>query len=558
MQIFEAEYIIPLFLIIVFLLISIRVSYKAKYLGPQKIDNDAKEDGDELDKRSVILAASTGPDEVLNTQQVTTQGPEDLASIFIQNNESFSSESISDFVKPNELNEEQWQAYEMLEKSNDNILVTGKAGTGKSYLLKYFVKNTSKRVVVLAPTGLAAYNIGGQTIHSFFQLPPRHFYLDRQQDLKILRKKRGLSKLINVVDAIIIDECSMVGVDLFTFLDEFLRTITNGTKPFGGKQLILFGDLFQLPPVINERKLKEHYEREFGGVFFFHSPAWCQGNFKIIELLKIHRQSEVEFIDILNSAREGRISEDDLAVLNQRVMPFEKFEERFGAQVTERGVILTPRRDKASEHNRRELGKLSGKVQTFVATIKGRVKKNLRESDYPVDYYLLLKKGAQVMCRINDPEKRFFNGSIGIVRDFDLSSEVILVEVNGFLCPIGRYSWKKLRYVYDEENDTLKEEIEHEFIQFPLSLGWAFTIHKSQGLTLPRVYLDIPQRLFAGGQLYVGLSRCPNLENIFLSNPIRKEDCIVDPAVVKFWTSVENSIIHFNAWEDKFELAVGY
>ncbi|MCX7958888.1 MAG: AAA family ATPase [Deltaproteobacteria bacterium] len=418
------------------------------------------------------------------------------------------------------------EAYGLMEKTSRNILLTGRAGTGKSTLLRYFIENTEKNVVVLAPTGVAAINIGGQTIHSFFR-----FGIDVTVD-KIQKAPKYSEKLYKSVDTIVIDEISMVRSDIFDCIDRFMRI--NGKKkklPFGGAQMILTGDLYQLPPVVN-RNEREIFSDLYKGCYFFDSDAFRNSDFVYVELDKIFRQRDEKFIAILNSIRNNTVTEDHINLLNRRV------DEDFIPSGKEMYIQLTPTRDMADRINDIELSQIDSELYTFYGTQSGDFDKRL----LPADMELNLKAGAQIMLINNDTYGRWINGTIGRVLGFEEINDTVLIVAeleDGNIVEIGQHTWKIIRYNYDKEKKKVVTEQIGSFTQYPVMLAWAITIHKSQGKTFEKVIIDLGYGTFAHGQLYVALSRCRSLEGLILRSPVEKRHVIMDRRVVDFITSFQ-------------------
>lgn len=421
-------------------------------------------------------------------------------------------------LKDIKLHPEQKYLFNLLETSNQHLFITGKAGTGKSVLLRYFKVYTKKNVVVLAPTGVAALNIGGQTIHSFFKIRPGFVNKDE------LHSSRKIAELLQHVDTIVIDEISMVRADLMDAIDIILRKSRRNSQPFGGAQIVMFGDLYQLPPVVEDQELEKYFYANHGGFYFFNADVWKRTNFECYELTHIHRQQDESFKQILNLIRENKFDEDLLELLNQRV----------NFNVSEDHVItLATTNQIVSEINQRKLNQINAPLYEYKGILTGEIK-NL---DLPTDLNLNLKVGAQVMFVKNDKDKRWVNGTIGIVEK--LSKNEIRVNIDGITYPVYPEVWKKIRYIYNRETGKIEEEEIGSFTQYPLKLAWALTIHKAQGQTYERVIIDIGQGAFAHGQVYVALSRCKSLEGIFLKREIFKEDIIVDPCIVNFMKKVK-------------------
>ncbi len=430
-------------------------------------------------------------------------------------------------------------AFDFLQYTNQNIFLTGKAGTGKTTFLKNLKKQSPKRMVVVAPTGVAAINAGGVTIHSFFQMSfgPQIPLDPNQQRSGITPEasfaaKRFSREKINILrslDLLVIDEISMVRADLLDGIDEVLRRYKNRYKPFGGVQLLMIGDLQQLAPVVKEddwKILKAFYDT----CFFFSSHALKQSKFIGIELTHIFRQSDQRFIDLLNKVRENRMDAATLQELNHRFIPGFNPEEKEGY------ITLTTHNYQAQQLNDSKLGRLKTKSYLFEATIEGE----FPEYSYPTDPQLELKVGAQVMFVKNDTEKRFYNGKIGKI--VNIVDEVVEVLCPGETEPIDVQvqEWENNRYKLNETTQEIEEELIGKFIQYPLKLAWAITIHKSQGLTFEKAIINARDS-FAHGQVYVALSRCKTLEGLVLSSPIADFSVKNDSTVIQFSEDVERN-----------------
>ena len=391
-----------------------------------------------------------------------------------------------------ELTQEFRLALDLLEQTSAHLYITGKAGTGKSTLLRYFRETTQKKVAVLAPTGIAAINVGGQTIHSFLRLPPR--FLQRG-DVHTAGKNRVI---VEKLDALIIDEVSMVRADLMDAIDWSLR-LNRGklTTPFGGIQMIFFGDLYQLPPVV-DHELKVIFAQRYQSPFFFSADAFNTIELGYLELTRIFRQTESAFVSLLSRMRDNHCTSADMEALNLRL----DLQEQTPAQ---NEVTLTTTNRGAAEINQGRLNQLEGPSVEYQAIVSG----TLDESSYPTDETLVLKKGAQVMLLRNDPGKRWVNGSIGHV--VNLSKNSITVSIDGSTYAIPRERWEKIQYQWNSEMEKIEREVIGVFEQYPIKLAWAITIHKSQGQTLSHVVIDMEHGAFAHGQLYVALSRCTSL-----------------------------------------------
>lgn len=412
------------------------------------------------------------------------------------------------------LSDEQQNLFDILENTNSHLFITGKAGTGKSVLLQYFRQNSSKRLIVVAPTGVAALNVGGQTIHSLFRIKPDFIAKD---SLRIYPKT---ALILRNIDAVVIDEISMVRADLMDAIDYLLRQARSNNLPFGGVQMIMFGDLYQLPPVVNDPELHKYFADNNGGYYFFNADAWKNTKIKTYELLKIFRQQENVFKDILNSIRVGDINKEVLSKLNYRSK----------IEIPKEGIMtLVTTNELANEINNYHLNQLEGKMYEYRATIIG----NLGSSSFPTEEVLRLKRGAQVMLLKNDNiGKRWVNGSLGYIGS--LSENEIKVNIDGIVYSVPQVTWSKIRYYYNREKHKIEEEVVSSFTQFPLKLAWAITIHKSQGQTYASIAVDLGNGSFAHGQTYVALSRCKSLDTLYLKREIFREDIIVDPVIINF------------------------
>jgi len=424
-----------------------------------------------------------------------------------------------------EMTQEFERALNLLEKTSSHLFITGKAGTGKSTLLELFRKNTSKQVVVLAPTGVAALNVKGQTIHSFFNFRP---------DITLDKVEKLHSDLIDIyqrVETIIIDEISMVRADLLDCVDRFLRlNCKKRGKPFGGKQMVFIGDLYQLPPVI-KRGEKDIFKNKYKTGYFFSAQAFNDLPLTFIELEKIFRQKDEKFIEILNAIRNGTVTDEHLNTLNTRYNPDYK------SNPHDFCVSLTTRNSTAHKINQEQLNKISGPLYCFDSKIKG----NFEPQNFPTEEIIGLKEGAQVMLLNNDPFSRWVNGSIGkvvqCIQAKENESSSVIVELNdGGLVNVEPYTWEIFEYHYDENESAIKTRTLGSFTQLPLRLAWAITIHKSQGKTFDRIVLDLERGAFSPGQVYVALSRCTSLDGIVLKQPIKKKHIFTDWKVADFLT----------------------
>ena len=443
-------------------------------------------------------------------------------------------------------NPEFQDAWSVIRKTNRSVFLTGKAGTGKSTFLKYIRANTKKKLVVLAPTGIAAVNVGGQTMHSFFKIPFKPLLPDDPDISNITRLRKMLRytkekvKLIRELELIIIDEISMVRVDVIDFVDRVLRVYSgNMREPFGGKQLLLVGDIFQLEPVVTHdtRDILKRYYKNF---FFFNARAFSQISLVSVELRKIYRQSDNEFISLLDRVRVNRATSADLARLNQRCNP-DYQEINDGLAIT-----LATRRDTVDSINDEHMQALKTPEHTFIGSIEG----DFPENSLPTALRLTLKEGAQVIFIRNDKEGRWYNGTIGRVTH--LSDDDVFVSLeNGEEIEVLPEVWENMQYTYNEKEKKVEEKVLGTFMQIPIKPAWALTVHKSQGLTFNHVVIDFVGGAFTGGQTYVALSRCTSMEGITLLKPLSERDIIVNMAVVDFSRQFNNKQILNDAMEQE-------
>jgi ATP-dependent exoDNAse (exonuclease V) alpha subunit len=413
--------------------------------------------------------------------------------------------------------EEHEAAIDHLRSGEGHIFVTGRAGTGKSTLLRALGDLVAEPMAIVAPTGLAAVNVGGQTIHSFFGLPPR---LVGPDDIRRSRNGGIMRKL----KLLVIDEVSMVRSDLMWAIDQSLR-INRGRprEPFGGVRLVMFGDLHQLPPVVQEHEVADHLESRHGGPFFFSVQALSEGAGTVrLELTQVFRQREGALLDVLNRIRDGDVGVDDLTALNERVSPIRTLVEG------DPFVILTPTNAAAHRINAAFLKALPGAAREYSAQVTGE----FGQTAQPTEAMLVLKAGAKVMMLRNDADRRWVNGTIARVSR--MSETSVHVEIDGREHEIEPVAWESRRYAYDQTAQKIVETVAGTFKQLPLRLAWALTIHKSQGLTLDKVYIDLGRGTFAHGQAYVALSRCRSLEGLSLARPLRPEDVLFDTAVLGY------------------------
>jgi ATP-dependent exoDNAse (exonuclease V) alpha subunit len=429
-------------------------------------------------------------------------------------------------------------AEEFVRKTSRSIFLTGKAGTGKTTFLRHIRDITTKATVIVAPTGVAAINAGGTTIHSFFQLPFSPFIpveirgfeqsadmSDKYALLKNLRVESEKRNILRGLELLIIDEVSMVRCDILDAIDTILRHFRRKPfTPFGGVQVLLIGDLFQLPPVVPDGDW-EILKRYYGGPFFFHSKVMQQSPPLYLELKKIYRQTDERFISILNNIRDNTIEEDDLIKLNERYIP------RFVSGEHEHYIILTTHNHKADAINANRLSGLDASLFRFEGEIEGEFPERM----FPTDRILNLKEGAQVMFLRNDAEKvrRYYNGKIGTIKR--IAEDKIVVHFPNEMNEIEleKEIWHNIRYAVNSESGQLEEEIVGTFRQYAIRLAWAVTIHKSQGLTFDRVVIDAVDS-FAPGQVYVALSRCTSLQGIVLCSRIFRHNVMTDERVIRF------------------------
>ena len=429
--------------------------------------------------------------------------------------------------KPSQ-NQELNLAGDFVQYTGRHIFLTGKAGTGKTTFLHKLKKNTAKRMIITAPTGVAAINAGGVTLHSFFQLPFGPFIpgseANEQSRQRLFRFSKEKKRIIKSLDLLVIDEISMVRADLLDSVDAVLRRHRRNDKPFGGVQLLMIGDLHQLSPVAKQEDwqlLKQYYE----SVYFFSSHALDQAELVTIELKHIYRQSDARFIQLLNRVRDNRLDAASIEELNQRYI------ENFASEKDQGYITLTTHNNSADTINKGRLSALEGKEYCFDAEVSG----DFPEHTYPTPFTLVLKEGAQVMFLRNDNsfEKRYFNGKIGKIKTITGRQICITCPGESEDIVVEAVEWENIKYKVDEENKEIREDIIGTFKQFPLKLAWAITIHKSQGLTFDKAVIDA-ESAFAHGQVYVALSRCKTLEGMVFSSPLPSRGIETDESVLNF------------------------
>lgn len=427
-------------------------------------------------------------------------------------------------------------AADLVKNSKDIIYLTGKAGSGKTTFLKYIRSISPKKTIVLAPTGVAALNAGGQTIHSFFKIapsvyPPDDVRLrtapqphdeDRSTIFDIFKYRKGQKNLITGMELLIIDEISMVRCDLLDVIDKLLRAFRDKPNmPFGGVQVLLIGDAFQLPPIAQDEQwniLKNHYETPF----FFSSQVLKNNQLRYIELKKIYRQQNIEFINLLNNVRTNNISEYDIELLNSRFIP------AIVKNDNTNYVTISTHNRYVDETNQRKLGEISSQSKIYEAEIIG----DFPDSMMPTEKNLELKIGAQVMFIKNDTDKKYYNGKIGKVSKLEKDKIYVLLP-EGNEIEVKKFTWGNVKFTWNDKDKKVEETIHGEFSQFPVKLAWAVTVHKCQGLTFEHVIADISNS-FSPGQVYVALSRCTSIEGLVLKSRIPRSVIKTDPNVIKF------------------------
>lgn len=452
-------------------------------------------------------------------------------------------------------NKEFQDALQLITHTRQSVFLTGKAGTGKSTFLKYICSHTKKKYVVLAPTGIAAINAGGVTLHSFFKLPFRPMLPD-DPDLSLshgrifefFKYPKEKRKIIAEVDLIIIDEISMVRADIIDCVDRILRVYSGNMRlPFGGKQLLFVGDVFQLEPVVPSDQ-KEILSLFYASPFFFSARVFKDINLVPIELQKVYRQTDSVFINILDRIRNNAARKQELDTLNGRYFP------SFEPQNEDMYITLATRRDQVDFINEKKLAELPGEEYVSVGKIEG----DFPESSLPTQLNLSIKEQAQVIFIDNDYERRWVNGTIGMVSGIDENGNVYVLLESGVEHLVEPTSWRNYKYKYNEKEKRIEEEIVGTFEQLPIRLAWAITVHKSQGLTFSRVVVDLTGGVFAGGQTYVALSRCTSLEGLVLKSKISSRDIFIRKEIVEFSQIFNNqALIEKSLKESEAELQYG-
>lgn len=426
-----------------------------------------------------------------------------------------------------ELTDEFKEALSALEGSLSPLFITGNAGTGKSTLLEHFRRTTKKNVVAVAPTGMAALNVRGVTIHSFFKLPPK---LLQEEDIRINHQNVDMFKKI---DMIVIDEVSMVRADLLDAIDTSLRLHRANRSAFGGVQIAMFGDICQLPPVVKGSELAEYFSTDFQTPFFFSAKALRRTGLHVIELKRVFRQTDPEFVEVLNRIRRADASIDDMIAINERC------EESKPNSALDPEIILTTTNKAAEEINRDRLAELPPPEFRSEAVVVGKFNKDA----YPTSEHLVLKKGAKIMLIRNNGVK-WVNGTLGTVTGWDDHSIAVSLPTGNY--SVGPEKWEVIEYRYDKKNKRIEENVVGSFQQFPVKLAWAITIHKSQGQTFEKVVIDMNKGAFAHGQLYVALSRCKSLPGIRMMTPVALTDLCFDERVAGFIERSEDGYINLD------------
>jgi ATP-dependent DNA helicase PIF1 len=423
---------------------------------------------------------------------------------------------VSTPLQPIVLSKNQLQLLDAIENTDNHFFITGKAGTGKTTILKTLIRTSSKKIVALATTGVAALNISGQTVHSFFGFPAK---MISYHDIK----KRKNNQLYKTIDTIIIDEVSMLRSDTLDHIDYFLKINRESELPFGGVQMIFFGDLFQLPPVVPTAEAQILFSLDYTSPYFFSGKSYFHFDIKHVELQDVFRQKDLTFIKMLDSIRLNSLNANDFDILNERYFN--------NKNQPKDAITLSPRKHQVQMLNDIQLRSIHTPVQSFLAKTTGQFNDKL----YPTDFVLNLKVGAKVMLLKNDYMEGYHNGSIGEIQSLSADSAIVRLE-NGQTCTVTAHTWEQLKYKVDtDSNNKISTDVVGTFTQLPLRLAWAITIHKSQGLTYEKVVIDLGAGAFASGQVYVAMSRCTTLEGIYLTQPILPKDLRIDPVVAEYY-----------------------
>ncbi len=416
------------------------------------------------------------------------------------------------------------QALEKIDEIREPLYITGKAGTGKSTLLKYFRQTTDKMAAVVAPTGIAAINVGGQTIHAFFGFSNNVTPIE----VRSAQKQKKRQEVLDKMDILVIDEISMVRADLMDCIDECLRYYLNNDLPFGGKQIVMFGDLYQLPPVVATFEERQMFNSVYKSPYFFDAKVFTDLSIEKIELKKIYRQSDQKFISLLNNIRHNQVRTEDMNILNGCYQP-DSFDSDDGF------ITLCTTNQAANDMNNYKLSQLPGELKIY----KGKADGDFAEKNFPTELNLQVKINAQVMMLNNDSAGRWVNGSMGQVIDIakgeKSDQDILVVEIfGGEVVEVTPYRWEMNRYYYNQTAKIVDTETVGTFTQYPLRLSWAVTIHKSQGKTFEKVIVDIGRGAFSAGQVYVAISRATSLDNLILKRPILKNHIWTDQKIVNF------------------------
>jgi ATP-dependent exoDNAse (exonuclease V) alpha subunit len=409
-------------------------------------------------------------------------------------------------------------AFKIANDTNDNLLILGDAGSGKSTFIKYFINNTKKKTVLVAPTGVAAVNIGGTTIHKFFHAPPKPL---THHDVRIINGE--LLDVYRNIDTVIIDEISMVRADLLDYIDNFFKINLGDNAPFAGKQIIMIGDLCQLPPVIKEGGDKDMIKSLYKTEFFFSSNCLSNSFYHRVPFTKVFRQNNTNFINLLNKIKYDQISEDEIASINK--ICYNPDVDYFNT------TTICSTNAIAKQINEKQLSKLNSKLFVFKAEVEGSFNPN----SCPVDEEIFLKVGARVMMRSNDVEGRWYNGTIATVVDISNNLDYIIVQIGNQQFLVNRKEYTSVDYSFSKKDKKIESKPSGKMIQLPVTLAWAMTTHKMQGATLDKVNIDFGNGAFASGQVYVAMSRCRTLKGITLIRPLKRSDVFLDKRILEFY-----------------------